>query len=168
MSEIVRFVAENPEMALSALGGAFALLLVLVLYLLVRVSSLKSRYDKMMVGEESGQSIEKMLLDHIMETNRISEENAKLREENARIDALLKTALTRVGVVRFSAFQDMGSDLSYAVAMLDAKNNGVVFSSIFAREDSRTYVKPVEGGQSKYTMTKEEEQAVKDAIASAE
>jgi hypothetical protein len=168
MSEIVRFVAENPEMALSALGGAFALLLVLVLYLLVRVSSLKSRYDKMMVGEESGQSIEKMLLDHIMETNRISEENAKLREENVRIDALLKKALTRVGVVRFSAFQDMGSDLSYAVAMLDEKNNGVVFSSIFAREDSRTYVKPVEGGQSKYTMTKEEQQAVKDAIASAE
>ena len=168
MNEIVQFVAGNPEAALGILGGALALLLLLVLYLLSTVSSLKSRYNTMMVGEESGTSIEKMLLDHIAETRQVAEENAKLREENARIDALLKTALTRVGVVRFSAFQDMGSDLSYAVAMLDAKNNGVVFSSIFAREDSRTYVKPIEGGQSKYTMTKEEEQAVKDAIASAE
>ena len=94
-------------------------------------------------------------------------ENAKLREENARIDALLKTAITRVGVVRFSAFQDMGSDLSYAVAMLDAHNDGVVFSSIFAREDSRSYVKPIENGHSSYTMTKEEGQALKNAIASA-
>jgi hypothetical protein len=29
-------------------------------------------------------------------------------------------------------------------------------------------VKPIEGGQSKYTMTAEEQQAVKNAIASAE
>ena len=84
-----------------------------------------------------------------------------------KIDALLKTAITKVGVVRFSAFQDMGSDLSYAVAMLDAHNNGVVFSSIFAREDSRSYVKPIENGKSSYTMTKEEEQALKHAIDSA-
>ena len=168
MNEVVQFVAANPETSLAVLGGALAFLLLLVLYLLSAVSSLKSRYNTMMVGAESGTSIEKMLLDHIAETRQVAEENAKLREENARIDALLQTALTRVGVVRFSAFQDMGSDLSYAVAMLDAKNNGVVFSSIFAREDSRTYVKPIEGGQSKYTMTKEEEQAVKDAIASAE
>lgn len=121
----------------------------------------------MMRGEESGQSMEKMLLAHIEETRRVAEENANLREENARIDALLQTAITRVGVVRFSAFQDMGSDLSYAVALLDAKNNGVVLSSIFAREDSRSYVKPIENGHSSYTMTAEEQQAVKDAIASA-
>ena len=168
MYEVVQFVADNPDIAIGVLGGVLAFLLLLVLYLLAAVSSLKSRYAKLMAGTESGQSIEKMLLGHIAETRRVAEENKRIVEDNARIDALLKTAITRVGVVRFSAFQDMGSDLSYAVAMLDAKNNGVVFSSIFAREDSRTYVKPIEGGQSKYTMTKEEQQAVNDAISSAE
>ena len=168
MYEVVQYVANNPEMAIGVLGGVLAFLLLLVLYLLSAVSSLKTRYAQMMVGEESGQSMEKMLLDHIAETRRVAEENAKLRQTNARLDALLQTAITRVGVVRFSAFQDMGSDLSYAVAMLDAKNNGVVFSSIFAREDSRTYVKPIDGGHSKYTMTKEEQKAVENAIASAE
>ena len=167
MNEIVAFVMNSPETALGALVGVIALLLVLVLVLFARLSSLRSLYEKMMVGGESGQSMEKMLLSHIEETRRVAEENAKLREENARIDALLKTAITRVGVVRFSAFQDMGSDLSYAVAMLDAHNNGVVFSSIFALEDSRSYVKPIENGHSSYTMTKEEEQALKNAIASA-
>ena len=167
MNEMVQFVAAEPGTALAILGGVIALLFILVLVLFARLSSLRSLYEQMMRGEESGQSMEKMLLDHIEETRRVAEENKKLREENARIDALLQTAVTRVGVVRFSAFQDMGSDLSYAVAMLDAHDNGVVFSSIFAREDSRSYVKPIEGGRSKYTMTKEEEQAVKDAIASA-
>ena len=167
MNEMVHFVAAEPGTALAILSGVIALLFILVLVLFARLSSLRSLYEQMMRGEESGQSMEKMLLDHIEETRRVAEENKKLREENARIDALLQTAVTRVGVVRFSAFQDMGSDLSYAVAMLDAHDNGVVFSSIFAREDSRSYVKPIEGGRSKYTMTKEEEQAVKDAIASA-
>ncbi|MBO5516351.1 MAG: DUF4446 family protein [Schwartzia sp.] len=167
MNEIVAFIMNSPETALGAFVGVIVLLLVLVMVLFVRLSSLRSLYEKMMVGEESGQSMEKMLLNHIEETRRVAEENAKLREENARIDALLKTAITRVGVVRFSAFQDMGSDLSYAVAMLDAFNNGVVFSSIFAREDSRSYVKPIDNGKSMYTLTKEEEQALKNAIGSA-
>ena len=167
MNEMVRFVSENPEAALGGLVGVIALLFILVIVLFSRLSSLRSLYEQMMRGEESGQSMEKMLLSHIEETRRVSAENAKLREENARIDALLKTAITRVGVVRFSAFQDMGSDLSYAVALLDAYNNGVVFSSIFAREDSRCYVKPIENGKSVYTMTKEEEQALQNAIESA-
>ncbi|MBR1760493.1 MAG: DUF4446 family protein [Schwartzia sp.] len=167
MNGMVQLVSENPGAALGALGGVIALLLILVAVLFSRLSALRSLYETMMRGEESGKSMEKMLLAHIEETRRVAEENAKLREENERIDALLQTAVTRVGVVRFSAFQDMGSDLSYAVALLDAKNNGVVFSSIFAREDSRSYVKPIVDGRSRYTMTKEEEQAVKDAIAAA-
>ena len=167
MNEMVRFVSENPETALGWLAGVIALLIVLVIVLFTRLSSLRSLYEKLMQGEESGQSMEKMLLDHIEETRRVAEENAKLREENARIDALLKTAITRMGVVRFSAFEDMGSDLSYAVALLDAHNNGVVLSSIFARDDSRCYAKPIENGRSTYTMTKEEEQALDNAIKSA-
>ena len=167
MNEMVNFVSENPETVLGGLIGVIALLFILVIVLFARLSSLHSLYEKMMSGADSGQSIEKMLLGHIEETRHVSEENAKLRAENARIDALLKTAITRVGVVRFSAFQDMGSDLSYAVAMLEAHNNGVVFSSIFAREDSRSYVKPIESGKSNYTLTKEEEQALKNAIDSA-
>lgn len=59
----------------------------------------------------------------------------------------------------------MGSDLSYAVALLDSHNDGVVLSSIFGREDSRSYVKPITNGSSSYTMTQEEEQALHDAMA---
>ena len=59
----------------------------------------------------------------------------------------------------------MGSDLSYAVAMLDAHNNGVLFSSIFAREDSRSYVKPIEAGRSTYKLTREEAEALDKAMS---
>ena len=94
-------------------------------------------------------------------------ENQELQAENRRISALLAKAITRVGVVRFRAFEDMGSDLSYAVALLDSENNGVVLSSIFGREDSRSYVKPIEAGKSTYTLTDEEDEAIRQAIQSA-
>ena len=71
----------------------------------------------------------------------------------------------RVAIVRFRAFEVMGSDLSYAVAMLDSHNNGVVLSSIFAREDSRSYAKPIVNGTSTYAMTKEEEEALHQAMS---
>ena len=80
------------------------------------------------------------------------------------LDSLLKKAITRISVVRFDAFEDVGSDLSYCVAMLDSNNNGIVISGIFGREDSRTYVKPIVDGESSYKLTQEEERALKDAM----
>lgn len=60
---------------------------------------------------------------------------------------------------RFNAFADTGSDLSYSVALLDGNKNGVVLTSIYARQDSHTYGKPVFKGASDYPLT-DEEQAV--------
>ena len=140
-------------------------LLFLVIYQIYSVSRMKSRYQELMTGVE-GANLENMLLAHIKEMKRVSEESRKLKEENKRLDTLLKTATTRIGVVRFSAFADMGSDLSYAVAMLDSHNNGVIFSSIFAREDSRSYVKPIEGGRcANYKLTREEAEALEKAMS---
>jgi hypothetical protein len=68
-------------------------------------------------------------------------------------------------VVRFRAFDDMGGDLSYAVALLDSHNDGVIFSSVFGREGSQAYVKPIENGDSSYKLTEEELQALKEAMS---
>ena len=79
----------------------------------------------MMTGVD-GANIERMLMGHIDEVKKVVATNDRIDAENQRLDALLQTALTRVGVVRFRAFEDMGSDLSYAVALLDSHNNGAV------------------------------------------
>lgn len=152
---------------LAALTFMTVFLFLLVLYLLIAVSRLKGRYREMMTGEETGRDFESMLLRHIEETHAVAAENRDLQIDNRRISELLDRAVTRVGVVRFRAFEDMGSDLSYAVALLDAHNDGVVLSSIFGREDSRSYVKPIEAGKSTYTLTNEEDEAIRQAMQSA-
>ncbi|MBQ7478509.1 MAG: DUF4446 family protein [Selenomonadaceae bacterium] len=147
----------------AGLSVLVVILLIILGNFYYNLSYLKKRYRKMMAGAD-GANLERMLIGHIDETKTVVEENRRIDEENRRIGALLQKAITRVGVVRFSAFEGMGSDLSYAVALLDSDNNGVVLSSIFGRDDSRSYVKPIEAGTSKYKLTQEEEQALKDAV----
>ena len=144
------------------LGVLVIVMYAIILNLYLNLRYLKKRYRKMMTGVDNG-NLERMLIGHIDEVRRVQQENAEIRAEAERQDALLQQAITRVGVVRFRAFDDMGSDLSYAVALLDSHNDGVVLSSIFGREDSRSYVKPIKDGQSQYMLTDEEKQALADA-----
>lgn len=143
IQEITKFALNNIIPILAGLGVVVVILLALLINLYMKVSYMKKRYRKMMTGAD-GANLERMLIGHLNEIQAVSDENAAIKRENERLDNLLQLAITRVGVVRFRAFDDMGSDLSYAVALLDSYNDGVILTSIFGREDSRSYVKPVE------------------------
>lgn len=163
IQEITKFALNNIIPILAGLGVVAVILLALLINLYMKVSYMKKRYRKMMTGVD-GANLERMLIGHLNEIQEVSEENAAIKRENERLDGLLQLAITRVGVVRFRAFDDMGSDLSYAVALLDSYNDGVILTSIFGREDSRSYVKPVEKGQSTYQLMPEEQQALDEAM----
>ncbi|HEY7723297.1 MAG TPA: DUF4446 family protein [Pedococcus sp.] len=72
----------------------------------------------------------------------------------------LAQALRHVAVVRYDAFGDMGGRLSFSAAVVDDRGDGLVFSTIHARGESRTYAKGVVGGSSDATLTPEEQQAL--------
>jgi hypothetical protein len=72
----------------------------------------------------------------------------------------LAQALRHVAVVRYDAFGDMGGHLSFSAAVVDDRGDGLVFSSIHARSESRTYAKGIVGGGSDATLSPEEQQAL--------
>ncbi len=74
----------------------------------------------------------------------------------------------KYGIYRYNAYQDTGSELSFTLALLDEKNNGVVLNGIYSREMSNIYAKPIENGKSSYKMTEEEKEAIKRAMNSSE
>jgi hypothetical protein len=96
----------------------------------------------------------------------VAARDAELR----RVDALEKTArleLPRVGFIRFNAFSDVGSDLSYALALLNRDGDGVVLSSIYSREETRTYGKAVTAFKPAQDPSGEELAAIEKARAAA-
>ena len=64
---------------------------------------------------------------------------------------------------RYNAFRETGSDLSFSLALLDRDLDGIVLTSLFGREESRCYGKPVKQGKSSYFLSEEEVQALDEA-----
>jgi hypothetical protein len=88
-----------------------------------------------------------------------------LSATDRRQEELIEGAVRRVGVVRYDAFEDVGGRLSFSCAMLDDHGNGVVMTSINGRQDTRVYAKPILDGGSRYNLSIEEEEAIRQALA---
>ena len=159
-----QFMQDNLAIILIAMTILLALLIILSIVTLVKLSSTKKRY-KMLVNGATGEDLENIIADNIAQMNELVVKNNKIDEDYAAMRNLFEKSLQKIAVYRFSAFHDMGGDMSYAVAMLDHNNNGVIFSSIFGRQESCTYVKPVENGISKYPLSEEENKVLQEAMA---
>ncbi|MBS4023331.1 MAG: DUF4446 family protein [Dethiobacter sp.] len=145
--------------------GTVSLALIFILILYRKVLFLSRRYREFMRGN-SGVSLEVVLGDLLKELQKVEAGVDENRQKMKGLADVLATATQGIGVVRFNAFQNTGSDLSFAVALLNAHKNGVVISSIYGREESRTYAKPVSGGQSPYQLGGEEQEALRRALDS--
>jgi ABC-type Na+ efflux pump permease subunit len=148
-----------------ALVVIILLLFALIANLYSELSTVKMRYKRMMEGAE-GESIEQMLSSRMSDINRAVNESRKIQNRLDVLDELVKSSLARVAVIHFDAFENTGQGLSWCVALLDRNYNGVIFSSICGQNNERSYVKPIEEGRvsSKYKLTREEEQALRQAM----
>jgi hypothetical protein len=83
-----------------------------------------------------------------------------LEQGIAQINGALPATVQSVGVVRFNPFPEMGGNMSFSMALLDARANGVVISVLNDRQGSRVYGKPVEEGISTQKLSDEEQKAI--------
>jgi len=154
-----------PDFAVSVLAGFGSALIVLGGYhflvaapRLARVTTTLGTHDGLLGGGGAAPA-----------TRRIDAlEAARGADVGRRIAALEKVAQSetpRVGFVRYNAFADVGSDQSYALALLTRDGDGVVLSSIYSREETRTYGKAVVKYQTSQEASAEEQTAIAKARA---
>jgi len=92
---------------------------------------------------------------------------AGLHERMAEAEARLDGAVAYRALVRYDAYGEMSGHQSSSIALLDAKRDGVVLSSILHREQARLYAKRVEGGVGELELSPEEQEAVRLALEGA-
>lgn len=143
-----------------------AILLIGFIITLIRVSSLNKKYKNFMKKLGNGKNIEEDLENYMYKVNRVEKQNVGICNQIENINQDLTKCIQKIGIVRYNAFKDTGSDLSFALALLDENNDGVVLNGIYSREMSNIYAKPVEKGKSTYTVSEEEESAIQQAINS--
>jgi hypothetical protein len=97
---------------------------------------------------------------HTRRLDGLDAEVADVRSHSASVRDDLTHALSRIGVIRYDAFEDVGGELSFSLALLDEHADGLVISSINGRSDGRTYLKVVAAGQSRSVLSDEERAAI--------
>ena len=161
--EFLSVVQTSNEAFTIASIGLSAAALLLGLISAWRISRINKKYDRMMHGYE-GKNLEEMLTVHLGKVNKMMEKTGEVEKAYQAVRKMAENSIQRVGVVRFNAFSDTGSDLSFAVALLDHHGDGLVVSSLFGRSESRVYTKPVNAGGSSYNLSSEEEEAIRKAL----
>lgn len=144
--------------------GVLLLLFIGMIVLTVKYGGLNKRYKEFMQKLGNGKNLEEDLETYMYRVEKVEKENAKNAGDIAIMDKDMKKCIQKTGIVRYNAFRDVGSDLSFSLALLDENNDGVVLNGIYAREMSNIYAKPIQNGKSSYTLSEEEQQALVQAI----
>ncbi|MNH88900.1 hypothetical protein D3C73_414150 [compost metagenome] len=135
------------------------ILLLFIIILFVKLNTMKTKHKKLLNGE-SNVDIEQLLI-RIQE--RVSGQEAQVQltaKEVETIKEALKKMKSKVGLHRYNAFGEGGSDLSFTLAILDEYQDGVLLTGIHSREQTYIYAKPVQRAESKYTLSPEEKETI--------
>ena len=149
--------------------GLAALLLIIIILLIVQISKtskLQKKYGKFMRGKDA-KSLEKEIIG-LYEDNKFLKTTAEKNKSDIRnIYKRLESAFQKVGLVKYDAFQQMGGQLSFSLALLDENDNGFIINSVHSAEGCYSYTKEIKNGVCSLTLGDEEKKALDIAMAKA-
>lgn len=144
------------------LGGLLVVGLAILIYCLYRIQQLKTRVDSLL-GGSAANGLEKNIKEQLKKITSLEKKSEQLEEKTKLVDLELSLASQKIAIIRFNPFEDTGGDQSFALAALDRNNSGYVLTSIHGRSGTRVYIKPIDYGKSRYNLSSEETQALKQA-----
>ena len=139
------------------------LLLILVLICIFKLIKISKNYTIFMNKIGNGHDLDKILKEYLKDVKEIKKDNSEIKAYYTKLDNDVNSCIQKIGLVRYNAFKDVGSDLSFAIALLDNNDNGVVFNGIYGSESSNIYAKPIKNGESTYQLSHEEKYAIEIA-----
>lgn len=87
----------------------------------------------------------------------------KIEAELVIVNQKLRKSIRGLETIRFNPFPDQGGNQSFAISMQNEEGDGVVISSLYARERMSVFAKPIKKGNSTYELTDEEREVINKA-----
>jgi len=143
--------------------GAIALLLVSEGVLVFFVFKTNKRITQFFAGNDA-KSIEEVLAYEFRRMKKTEEDTRQLIQNMKWIEGITRKSISKVAVKRFNPFKDLGGNQSFALALLDSANTGVIVSSLCSRDGVRVYAKSVVLGKANHDLTEEEKEVMAKAI----
>lgn len=137
---------------------ASGILLITIIWLIIRTNRLES-IRKHFYSSGLKKNLEMVLAEHNELLIEVQKHLSNTDQQIINIRDLNKNNFQKMGFVRFSAFGEAGN-LSFALALLDDHDNGLLISSLHGRDSSQIYAKDIKNGKTKAKLTEEETQAL--------
>lgn len=144
---------------LTGIAAVLLILLILLIVLLVKYSKIKKRYDKFMRGKNAASLEEDMR--GVFEDMRLLKTTVDRNRKDIRIlYKNIERTFQKLGIVKYDAFNQMGGQLSFSLALLDENNDGFIINSVHSSDGCYSYTKEIKGGTSDISLGAEEEKAL--------
>ncbi len=144
------------SVAFCAVGFIFALIALIVA---LRVS----RRSKKILKDGAGRDITEAIINYYKKCTEIMDDYKQAEERLLRLERENRACAKKIGAIRYNAFGGNNSNLSFAAAILDENDNGFVLNGVYARQQTATYLKPIQNGQSIFELSDEEREAIRTA-----
>jgi hypothetical protein len=135
----------------------------IVVIILLWILMIEIRLKRIFAGTKA-RNLEEMIVEVGKKVNQIEEMQEKIDKHLVVIDSRLDKSVRNIETVRFNPFIDAGSNQSFAIAMLNDEGNGVVMSSLYARDRMSIFAKPIVRGKSEFELSSEEKEVLSKAI----
>ncbi len=153
----------NTPVIVLVMGLVIILLMIWQIVLYNRFKEVTRRY-KLLSRGPGGADLEQILLKYSEDVIRLEQNKRDLQKEHEILKEQVIQGIHNPGLIRFNAFDNMGSDLSFSLALLDRRGDGVVLTGLYGRDETRLYAKPIRRGISDYSLTEEEMKAVQRSL----
>ncbi|MEL7596808.1 MAG: DUF4446 family protein [Clostridiaceae bacterium] len=138
------------------------ILLISLVVITKSLNRLEKRYKKLTRGINN-KNLEEIVIQYLDNIDSVKADTEIVKNQQLELEKRLNTCVQKVAIVRYKAFEDIGSDLSFSIALLNHNNDGVIITGIYGRNDSTVYAKPIDKGISRYDLSEEEEQVLVEA-----
>lgn len=140
----------------------FYIISAIVILILLWILMIELRLKKIFAGTKA-RNLEEMLVIIGEKMNKLEESQTKIDKHLITIDTRLNKSIRNIETIRFNPFVDAGGNQSFAIALLNDEGNGVVISSLYARDRMSIFAKPVINGKSEFELSNEEKKVLDKA-----
>jgi hypothetical protein len=143
--------------------GLIFILLILTIVQTARLSKLSKRYKKFMSGKNAN-SLEKDIVGLYEDNKFVKTSMERNKKDIENLYRKLESAYQKIGIVKYDAFDQMGGQLSFSLALLDENDNGFILNSVHSTEGCYSYTKEIKNGICDISLGDEEQKALDIAM----
>lgn len=124
----------------------------------------KYRYERLALSLGKGKDITEILKTYIEKVNEIDKRDDEIIEFCRKLNDDSLKSVSKVGIIKYDAYSNTRNKLSFAIALLNRENTGVIINSIYSIDGSNVFAKSINEGKANSTLSVEETDALKIAM----